>query len=216
MTEEIELDPRGVEAAARAMVTDECHRHGKDLAETLEYTDRCWKRHVPEATIPIRAYLAHKGTASDEARCPYCNQHWEDGHHPQCDSFRDMARETRPVEPVEAKPVAWLHETDEPDGRTLQLLTLSAKNPWLHWLQSHRDMCVYRCTPLYASPPSLDVAVRALERLSKASWAFLRYFDPSDLPEDKSQQWQSVEHQIKLALEALALLQASPVEELRP
>lgn len=49
----------------------------------------------------------------------------------------------------------------------------------------------------------------ALRRLSSASGAFIRYFVPTDLPEDQSQQWQSVEQQIRNANAALQEPQAA-------
>jgi hypothetical protein len=57
----------------------------------------------------------------------------------------------RAIPPV-AEPVAWLHVIQEPDTSHPQTMySGSPDNPWSHWLESHRDQCVYSCTPLYTA-----------------------------------------------------------------
>lgn len=50
----------------------------------------------------------------------------------------------------QAEPTAWLHEITEPNRDTSVMLSLSADNPWSHWVEAHRDRCKYKVTPLYA------------------------------------------------------------------
>jgi hypothetical protein len=60
---------------------------------------------------------------------------------------------TPPQEPSVQKPVAWLHEIMETDKINPQwMLSLSAENPWSHWMASFRDKCTYVATPLFATP----------------------------------------------------------------
>jgi hypothetical protein len=65
---------------------------------------------------------------------------------------RAALAQTAPVE--EAKPVAWLHEYTEPDGDHHSMLSRSEDNPWAHWIDSYRALCVFKVTPLYATPPA--------------------------------------------------------------
>jgi hypothetical protein len=69
-------------------------------------------------------------------------------------------------------------------------------------------------TPSPASPAGVDGdAVRQVGNLLSAARAFLDKFNPSDLPEDKSQQWLSVFDQIALVEARLPALSASPTPD---
>jgi hypothetical protein len=48
------------------------------------------------------------------------------------------------------EPTAYLHEIEEPERGSRQMLSMSADNPWSHWSEENRLRCTYRCTPLYA------------------------------------------------------------------
>jgi len=65
-------------------------------------------------------------------------------------------------------PVAWLHEITEPDGHYTRILSMSGDNPWAHWLEPHRSACIYKATPLYATPAPPEQEIEGLvERLTK-------------------------------------------------
>jgi NTP pyrophosphatase (non-canonical NTP hydrolase) len=48
--------------------------------------------------------------------------------------------------------VAWLHKVTEPDGSSHDLFSDSPNNPWSHWVEAHREQCIYAATPLYTHP----------------------------------------------------------------
>jgi hypothetical protein len=63
---------------------------------------------------------------------------------------------------VTSKPVAWLHEVQEPDRQhPLSLFSRDDANPWSHWRADHKAKCVFKSTPLYAAPQD-DTAMTAL------------------------------------------------------
>lgn len=47
-------------------------------------------------------------------------------------------------------------------------------------------------------------AMQMIRRLTALASAFMRYFNPNDMPEDQSQQWQQLEHQVRAANAFLA------------
>jgi hypothetical protein len=78
-------------------------------------------------------------------RCIYCKQQYE------LYERIGQAFQRLPHEPCE-QPSGYLHQITEPGGGVNQMYSSSGANPWSHWVESHRDQCIYSCTPLYARP----------------------------------------------------------------
>src|SRR5690242_16425780 len=75
----------------------------------------------------------------------------------------DTAQSDAPALAGITEPTAYLHRIEEPDRSPQTLLSRSHDDPWRHWLESHRQKCVYTVTPLYAAhvPDDLLAAARA-------------------------------------------------------
>jgi predicted RNA-binding Zn-ribbon protein involved in translation (DUF1610 family) len=50
-----------------------------------------------------------------------------------------------------ATPLGWLHEITEPMRGYSKLYSSSPDNPWSHWLETYKEQCSYKVTPLYGS-----------------------------------------------------------------
>lgn len=64
--------------------------------------------------------------------------------------------------------VGYHHTIIEPDGKEISIFSLSADNPWSHWVQNHRDQCKYSALALYSEDALRTVRNEALEEAAKA------------------------------------------------